>query len=101
MNKCPNIHCGRAGDDIGQCGSFATCPRQAVPVEVTDVVLHCGLCELTRVVPAATIIQGKSISEAHMCLSGVCQARPVSTTAPAPLSVKGKATNGKGQQTEG
>lgn len=103
MNKCPNTLCGRTGDDIGKCGAHKTCPQQAVPVEPTDIILHCDLCEITRVVPASTVIKGKAISEAHMCLSDVCECRPISTTAPAPAlrapkpasqPAKGKAKDG-------
>lgn len=82
MQKCPNATCGRVGDEIGQCGSFATCPKSAVAVEVTDVVLHCDLCEITRCVPASTIIKGKALAAAHMCLSDVCQCRPVMQAPP-------------------
>jgi hypothetical protein len=91
MLKCNA--CGRVGDDIGTCGSHITCPRQGVQVEPTDVVLHCDLCDITRVISAGRIMQGKPLQSAHDCPQADCQCRPVLVQSPeAPASTaKGKA----------
>lgn len=76
MLKCPNALCGRTDDDIGKCGNFALCPKQAVPIEAGDVVLHCGVCEVTRVVPAGRIMQNKGL-DGHSCLQADCAATAI------------------------
>lgn len=94
MQKCPNALCGRTGDEIGQCGSFVICPRTSVPVPPTDVVLHCSLCEITRAIPAGSIMKGKGI-EGHSCKQAECCARPIATTAPRPAKAPQKAVQPK------
>jgi hypothetical protein len=92
LKKCPS--CGRAGSDIGTCGSHLTCPKQSVPIVATDVVLHCDACEITRVVAAADIIRGKPMRAEHMCIQENCECRPMTLeTSPVLRPAGGKAKN--------
>ena len=83
MLKC--AQCGRAGNDIGDCGSPLTCPKQGVPIEAGDVVLHCAPCDVTRVVSAHRAITGKALQGSHACPRGEahCACRAVNDVEPA------------------
>jgi hypothetical protein len=95
LQKC--AACGRAGDELGTCGSFATCPNQAVPVGPADVVLQCDRCEITRAISASRIIHGRSLQSPHACPLGeeTCECKAIV------LSVKpaqGKPARGEKQE---
>lgn len=82
MLKCNA--CGRVDAEIGTCGSFLTCPKAGVPLAPTDIVLHCDLCDVTRVVAAGRVMQGKALTANPTCLVGDCQARAVFLSAVEP-----------------
>lgn len=94
MDKCPS--CGRAGDDVGTCGAFVTCPRAGVPTVPTDVILQCDRCEITRAIPASRIITGKPLVSGHPCPVGeeACECRPIVVTA---KPAQGKPARGKAE----
>lgn len=83
MERC--LSCSRAGPDIGTCGSFMTCPKQARPVDPkTEVTIRCDACDITRAVSVETLLRAKEPRVDHICPQGDCKAfivRPEPATA--------------------
>jgi hypothetical protein len=78
MLKCTQPGCGRAGDDIGDCGSGGVIPCPT-PVEVDparDIVISCKACKMTRVVsiPDQLLKRGSSTPT---CLGSTDRCRAV------------------------
>lgn len=85
LDYCPQ--CGRTGDDLGECGSkIMPCPEPK-PVTEATVIIQCGPCGKTRVVPAAAIMRGKVGSfggcDRDLCMATVLSA-PTADVPPAP-----------------
>lgn len=73
MERC--LSCSRAGPDIGTCGSFLTCPKQARPVDPkTEVTIRCDACDITRAVSVETLLRAKEPRVDHICPQGDCKA---------------------------
>lgn len=74
--------CGRAGDELGQCGASLTCPMHngdmGRPITSTDVVLECEPCGITRVMDARKALQGTVQVSEFTCPRGLenCACRP-------------------------
>lgn len=63
---CPN--CGRTGDDLGQCGSFATCaaPAATLMVPGMDALLECE-CGIRRGIHARDLVGSAPFDASVVC----------------------------------
>lgn len=88
--------CYRAGPDLGNCGDFAIgCPQPRPTNPLTDVVIRCDQCDITRAVPVERIMQGKIKAITGRCTVDRCKAIIIRPAAP---NSKGTEDRGKGQQ---
>lgn len=82
MLKCNTCH--RAGDEVGTCGSFLTCPRPNFPEvdPAKDCVIRCDICEHTIALPARDVVKGTPMRVDLHCTrdEGTCGAYVVHPT---------------------